>query len=118
MQIQKFGLEIRKIGNTQNLYSDVDLILRKYEVPVTGINMTVQQQATAHALQHMLQVDRWCDVCAIKECAKLCQICISDERMAVYSTQHCIHWNNMLPEFRQLLVAMILDDFRCVLCPS
>jgi hypothetical protein len=118
MQIQKFGLEIRKIGNLDNLYSDVDLVLKNNNIPNNGINITVQQQSTAHALQHMLSVDRWCDICAIQECAKLCQICISEERMLVYHSQHCIHWNKMLPEFRQLLVAMILDDFRCVLNPA
>lgn len=38
--------------------------------------------------------------------------------MKVYQTQHCIDWSEMTNEFRQMLVAMVLDDFRCVLNPS
>jgi hypothetical protein len=30
---------------------------------------------------------------------------------------HCIEWSEMLPDYRQMLVAMVLDDFRTVLCP-
>ena len=118
MQIQKLGLEIRKIGNVQNLYSDVDMVLRNANVPSQGINLTVQQQTVAHSLQKMLNTERHCDVCTIRTCAELCQICISSERMKVYSAMHCVNWSDMLADFRQLLIAMILDDFRCVLCPS
>lgn len=117
MQIQKLGLEIRKIGSLSNLYKDVDMVLSNYEIKSGEVNTNVQVNAVAHALQKMLSVDKYCDVCCIKECASLCQICISDERMKLYRTQHCIYWREMAPEFRQMLVAMILDDFRYVLNP-
>lgn len=118
MQIQKLGLEIRKLGSLNNLYKDVDMILTNYGIKSGEINTNVQVNATAHSLQKMLSVEKYCDVCCIKECASLCQICISAERMKVYQTQHCVYWNEMMPDFRQMLVAMILDDFRCVLNPS
>lgn len=118
MQIQKLGLEIRKLGSLNNLYKDVDMVLTNYGIKTGEINTTVQVNATAHSLQKMLSVDKYCDVCCIKECASLCQVCISAERMKVYSTQHCVYWKEMMPDFRQMLVAMILDDFRRVLNPS
>lgn len=118
MQIQKLGLEIRKIGSLNNLYKDIDTVLKNYAIKPGEINATVQANAVAHALQKMVSVDQYCDVCCIRECASLCQICISEERMTFYRTQHCIRWKEMLPEFRQILIAMILDDFRSVLNPS
>jgi len=117
MIIHKLGLEIRKL-DLNNLYKDVDAILSNYGIRSGEINTTVQINATVHSLQKMLSVDSYLDVCCIRDCASLCQICISSERMKVYHTQHCVYWNTMLPDFRQMLVAMILDDFRCVLNPT
>lgn len=118
MQIQKLGLEIRKLGSLTNLYNDVDMVLNNYKIPANGINRTIQATATAHSLQTMLKTENYFSVCCIKDCAKLCQITIDAERMNVYNSIHCVSWNEMLPEFRQMIVAMILDDFRCVLNPS
>ncbi len=115
MQIQKLGLEIRKIGSLNNLYKDVDAVLSKYDIKSGEINATLQVNAVAHALQKMLSTDGYFSICCIRECASLCQIIISGERMKLYQTQHCIHWKDMMPDFRQMLVAMVLDDFRCVL---
>ena len=116
MQIQKLGLEIRKLGSLKNLYKDVDLVLSNYGINKGEINTNIQINAVAHALQKMFDVEKYFDVCTIKDCAKLCQICISEERMLLYNTQHCVYWNAMTNEFKQMMVAMILDDFRCVLC--
>lgn len=117
MQIQKLGLEIRKIGSLSGLYRDIDQVLKSHKILSGEINATVQVNATAHALQRMLSTTKYCDITTINECADLCQIVISKERLKVYRTMHCVHWNEMTDEFRQMLVAMILDDFRCVLNP-
>lgn len=37
---------------------------------------------------------------------------------AVAHALHCMHWNEMLPDFRKTIVAMILDDFRAILNPE
>jgi len=37
--------------------------------------------------------------------------------MTIYNCVHCMHWNEMLPEYRQTVMAMVLDDFRSVLNP-
>jgi hypothetical protein len=118
MRIQKLGLEIRKIGNLDNLYRDVDLVLSKYQIKSGEINANVQVNAVAHSLQKMFKTENYFSVCCIRDCASLCQINISAERMRVYQTQHCVSWSEMTDDFRQMLVAMVLDDFRCVLNPS
>ncbi len=118
MQVQKLGLEIRKIGNLSNLYNDVDLILKNYSVPTNGISVGIQAATVAHSLQKMLKVESHFSVCTIKNCSELCQVCIAKERMQVYQSIHCMNWNDMLPDYRQMIVAMVLDDFRSVLCPS
>jgi len=118
MQLQKFGLEIRKIGRVDNLYADVDLVLKNANMESGGVSQSAQAQTCAHALQRMLSVESHFSVCTIDRCAKMCQVCISKERQQIYDAAHCLHWNEMLPDYRTMLVAMILDDFRTVLNPA
>lgn len=111
MTIRKFGLELRKINNVSALYKDVNLILNQ-------VNLSdIRVQTVAHSLQKMLQVQNYFDVCTINNCAKICQLCIPDERMDIYRSIHCIQWNEMTQEYRQIIVAMVLDDFKTVLMP-
>lgn len=113
------GIEIRRTGQLDNLYRDVDLVLSKLsnnEIP-GSVPREMAIAAAAHSLQNMLNVDSYLDVIAIKQAAAVCGIVIPYERIEFYRTLHCIHWNKMLPEFRQGLIAMILDDFRQVFNP-
>lgn len=115
MQLQKLGIELRRIGDIKSLYKEVDLVLEKYNILNNPISINVQAQATAHSLQKMLKTENHFSICTIKDCAKLSQLYIPEERMNVYQTIHCVNWNEMLPEFRQMIIAMILDDFRNIL---
>jgi hypothetical protein len=63
----------------------------------------------------MLQVGKHFSICIVTDCAKAVQIHIPVERMRIYQTAHCMPWNEMTPEYRQSLTAMVLDDFRAVL---
>ncbi len=117
MQLQKFGLEIRKIGNIKNLYSDVDKILSNSGMKSGTISGDIQAQTVAHSLHRMLQPDRFICVCTIRDCARLCGLVIPAERMALYQAVHCVHWNEMLSDYRTSLIAMVLDDFRTILNP-
>ena len=38
--------------------------------------------------------------------------------MKIYESQHCADWSTMLPEFRDALIIMVLDDFRAILNPT
>ena len=115
--LQKFGIEIRRIGNTQNLYRDVDLVLKNAGLNRGSVNQNIQASSAAHALQKMFQTGKYLCVCTIENCAKICSVCISMERIDIYRANHCIYWNEMTPEHRQILMAMILDDFRAILNP-
>lgn len=113
-----FGMEIRRIGQLANLYRDADLVLQKLGVEHQGeVPKVMGVSAAAHAINKMLKVDRYFDITTIQQCSKVCSIVVSAERMEVYRTMHCVHWNEMLPEFRQALIAMVLDDFRSVFNP-
>ena len=116
--MQKFGIEIRKVGDTRNLYNDVDTVLKRYGMQTQEVSDIAKIQTVAHSLQKMLKVDNYFSVCTIDNCAKVCQICIPTDRRNIYSAAHCMNWGDMLPDYRQLLVAMVLDDFRAVLCPE
>lgn len=112
-----FGLELRRKNNIQNIYSDVTAVLAKAGVDGNQVSLEVQSQSVAHSIQKML-AGNYFDICTIKDCAKLVKLIIPQERLNVYSTQHCVNWSEMLPDYRQVLIAMILDDFREVLNPS
>lgn len=115
MQIQRLGIELRKIGNVKSLYEDVDTVLKNYGLNDQIITRDVQVQTTAHALQKLFKTESHFSVCTIDKLMSLCQISITSERLKVYNSIHCMNWNEMLPEYRQMIVAMILDDFREVL---
>ena len=110
MIIQKLGLEIRKLGKMVDLYKEVDMVLSKQ---VDMVSMTA-----AHSLQKMLAPDKWVDVCTIQTLSKMCNIIIPSERMDIYHAVHCVHWNEMLPEYSRTIMCMILDDFRPILNPK
>jgi hypothetical protein len=114
--MQKFGIEIRKTGDTKNLYRDVDLVLKTITMDGGSVSDVMRSQAVAHSLQKMLKSDGHLSVCTIDNCASICQIMIPKERRDIYSSCHCMSYSEMLPEFRVNLVAMLLDDFRTVLC--
>jgi len=113
--MESFGLELRTRGTVKSLFNDIDAVLGKNGINTGEVNQSSQIAAVAHSLQKMLQVDEWFDIITVKDCASLCQICISIERMRLYRTQHCIRWSEMTIDWRQALVAMVLDDFRAVL---
>ncbi len=113
--MQKFGIEIRRAGNYKNLYADVDNILSKTSSMSGAVGDAVKVQTVAHSLNKMLKTENHFSVCTVRDCAKLCQILIPVEREAVYSSIHCMGWDEMLSEYRQMVVAMVLDDFRSVL---
>lgn len=112
-----FGIEIRKVGSIANLYREVDAVLAKLEIR-NGVSTIVQRQTVAHALQEMFRTEKHFDVCTVRSCAEVCQLVIPKERMSVYSSIHCLNWDSMIPDYRQAIIAMVLDDFRTVMLES
>jgi len=113
-----FGLEIRKAGSVKNLYRDVDIVLSTNGIPSGGVSTEVQVNTIGHALHKMLQPGATFYVCDVQKCAQIAGIHISKERLDIYSSIHCMKWSEMLPDFRQQVMAMVLDDFRSVLNPT
>jgi len=112
-----FGLELRRKNNIANLYADIDGVLSKNGVKGSIVPEEVQSMAVAHGLQKMLGSDYF-SICSIDQCAKVVGLSIPAERYRIYHANHCVHYSEMLPEFRAVLVAMVLDDFRHVLNPE
>ena len=104
-----FGFEIRRVGDVQSLYKEIDLVLSK--------DINISKMTVAHMITKMFKPDKYLDLCNIKAAAQLCGIVIPEERLLIYHTMHCTNWNEMLPEYRHALMAMIMDDFRPVLNP-
>ena len=115
MELRSFGIEIRKTGNIKNILADVDAFLNKKGIMPNNVGIKVQAVAAAHALNKMFKVERYFDVCTVRDCSEMCQVVISKERMLLYRSAHCMHWNEMDHEYRQTLIAMVIDDFRSIL---
>jgi hypothetical protein len=119
--MRTLGIEIRKVGhiNAPALFKDIDRVLAGSGIQSHGGSPGVAMQVTtiAHSLQSMLTKD-WFSVSTVTECAKIAQITISSERMQIYNSMHCIHYNTMLPDYMLALKAMVLDDFRSILNPE
>jgi len=113
-----FGLEIRKGGSIRNIYRDVDIILSNNGIPQGGVNQEVQLNTIAHTLHKLLQPGATFYQCDIRKCAEIAGIHIPHERMQIYNSIHCMKWAEMTPEYRQQVMAMVLDDFRSVLNPQ
>lgn len=113
---KRLGFEIRKIGDAKAFYRDVDSVLANANVPSGGVNAELQTSTIAHALQRMIANESHFSVCTVDRCMRLSGVVISAERYAIYSAIHCMNWNEMEPDYRQVIVAMLMDDFRSVLC--
>ncbi len=109
--MKAFGLQLIKSNSFDRLYNNVDNILKQNSI-------NIQKQTTAHALQNMLKVDKWFSLCTVNECAKVSNIIIPQDRLDIYRAIHCIHWSEMTPEYREIIIAMVLDDFRNILNPE
>jgi hypothetical protein len=116
--LQAFGFELRRSNDLKSIYEDVDRILQKNDTEFKIVPNDVKFMAVAHSLNRMMKVENHFSICAIKESAIIAQIIIPKERMQIYEPLHCMHWNEMLPEFRTKVIAMILDDFRPILEPK
>ena len=112
MKVKSLGLELRKIDNVTSLYKDVDIVLS--QTPATEI----ARQTIAHSLNKMTKSSNHFSVCTIDNCAKIANICIPREHKDIYNAVHCVHWDEMTDEYRKILVAMILNDFRIILIPE
>lgn len=112
MQLQRLGIDIRKIGSTKNLMSDVDLVLKANGMEHGTVSVSVAMESIRHALYEMMKPDKFFSVCVMNKAIDVLNIHITSERMNIYRSVHCISWNNMLESFRTTLIAMILDDLR------
>lgn len=116
--MKKFGIEIRKANSLPNLYADVERTLQNAGIPRGEVTSQVQTSTVAHALQRMLKPQQHFSICTIDECIKVCSVVVPKERYEVYHAHHCMHWNEMEEAHREVLIAMLLDDFRDVLNPA
>ena len=117
MILQKFGIEIRKLDSVQDLYRDVDRTLRAAEIRAGEVSVQMKVHTTAHALQKLFQQSYFSSY-DVKKIAELSGLIISVERVRMYEAVGTLNYNEMTPEYRQILIAMVLDDFRSVLNPA
>lgn len=114
----KIGLEIRKSMAIDKLFTEVDLVLKDNDILPDCISKSVESQTVAHVLHRMINEGEYFSHQTVQRCATMSHITISSERNAVYKSIDCMAWGAMTNEYRQLIVAMVLDDFRSILNPK
>ncbi len=115
MILKYFNFQIQKsIVERKSLYDEVDNLLDRYGITKNSIPPEVKITALVGSLKKLFN-KKYFDICMLKECLMLFDLKITDERMNIYRTQHCIDWGEMEEDFKNIMIAMILDDFRQVL---
>lgn len=107
-----FNLQIRKIGDFSTLYKELDTILLDNKITRGGISKVITREAAAHALQNMIKNENHFSVCVVDKISNASNIHISSERQNIYGLAHCIKWGDMTDNYKQTLIAMVMDDFR------
>lgn len=96
-------------NNTQVMLAAVDSVLEKFgrdEVPEH-----IKGQVTLSALKNMFE-DNHFSVCKVKELAKQNDVHISSEHMQMFSSLHCVAWNEMHEQTREYVFAILIEYFR------
>ena len=104
-------LNFTKDEEVKFLYDHVDDLLVKFMISKNNVTPQIKIDGVLNALRNLFKKGFF-DICVVKDCAELLKLKIPETRLLLYRTQHCIHWKDMEPQFRDALIAMILDDFR------
>lgn len=72
----------------------------------------IKGQAVLSVLKNLTQKKDWFDVCGVNALAKMNDITISAEHQEFFNTLHCIHWNEMHPDTKEYLMAILVDYFK------
>ena len=113
--MKMLGLDIRKSSNVKTLYETVDLKLAQIGCSNGESSANIKIQTVQHKLTDMFKASKHFNICAIKDLQEITNVHISSERNQIYRAAHCISWSDMTPEYRDSIIAMVLDDFRDVL---
>jgi len=116
--IKIFDLSLCKLNDPKVILAGIDAILDKSGLKSGEVSIDMAKKTTAHALQKMLKDESYFSVCTIQNCASALCLKISSPRMAIYNAAHCIRWGDMMPDYRDCLIAMVLDDFRQIFLPT
>ena len=104
-------LNFTKDEEVKFLYDHVDDLLVKFMISKNNVTPQIKIDGVLNALRNLCKRGFF-DIGVVKDCAELLKINIPETRLLLYRTQHCIHWKDMEPQFKDALIAMILDDFR------
>ena|ERR1700749_2454565 len=115
---KKFAVEIRKTEAVEDLFKQVDLVLKNHNILPESTSESAENLTVAHVLHRMIHDGDHFFIQTIQRCATICHITISADRILIYKSIDCMQWGAMTPEYRKVIVAMVLDDFREVLNPK
>lgn len=86
-------------------------VLDKYKTN-GEIPENIKGQTVLSVIKNLAQRKEWFSVCEIDKLAKMNDITISVEHQEFFNSLHCIHWNEMHPDTREYLMALLVDYFK------
>jgi hypothetical protein len=86
-------------------------ILSKYNTN-GEIPENIKGQAVLSVLKNLTQNKTYFDICGVSALAKMNDILISAEHYEFMNTLHCIQWNEMHPDTKEYLMALLVDYFK------
>lgn len=89
-----------------------DAVLARYNGNVETIPENVKGQAVLSVLKNMTQNKQHFDICAVRQLATMNEVVISPEHMELFSSLHCVNWNEMHPDTREYLGAILVHYFK------
>jgi hypothetical protein len=100
---------ILRDSNVNELLVRVDSVLEKYgrnDVPEK-----IKGQATMSCMKNLLENGHF-SVCKVNDMAKMNDVLFSSEHKALFQSLHCVDWNDIYPETREYVAALLFDYFR------
>lgn len=86
-------------------------ILDKYKTN-GEIPEKIKGQASLSVLKNITQNKKFFSICEIDALAKMNNIIFSVEHREFMSSLHCIQWDEMHPDTREYLFALLIDYFK------
>ncbi len=77
----------------------------KHEVPER-----IKGQVVLSVLKNMTSSSHF-SICSVTEMAELNEVTISPEHKALFRSLHCVSWNQMHPDTKEYLLALLIDYF-------
>lgn len=74
--------------------------------------MDAKRKIAQTAIERMFRSSGWVDICTIDKCCEMLRIVPPKDHHDMLQALHCVHWNEMDQETRDIVKMCVLDIFK------